>query len=83
MPDASMITSVGTLRLHPSTWGYYISDEPGPTERDLVAAFAARVKALDPTTSASSWDAACATAAREASRSSRGSTQRLAPTSTP
>jgi hypothetical protein len=49
IPDASMVTSIGALRLHPATWGWYIFDEPSPAQRDLVATFAAKVKQLDPT----------------------------------
>jgi hypothetical protein len=32
----------------PGTWGYYLADEPDAARRDQVAAFAARVKELDP-----------------------------------
>jgi hypothetical protein len=32
----------------PGTWGYYLSDEPDATRHDLLAAFNARVKAIDP-----------------------------------
>jgi hypothetical protein len=46
--DVDLVAVITALRVHPSTWGYYISDEPGPTERDKLADFAPRVKALDP-----------------------------------
>jgi hypothetical protein len=46
--DVDLLAVIAALRVNPSTWGYYIADEPGPTERDKLAAFAARVKALDP-----------------------------------
>ena len=47
--DELLAKVVSTLRPHPATWGYYIFDEPAPTQGPAVAAFAARVKALDPT----------------------------------
>jgi hypothetical protein len=46
--DAELLAVVTALRLHPSTWGYYIWDEPAPADHDKVAAFAAKVKNLDP-----------------------------------
>lgn len=49
MSDVSLAAVVAVLRLQPSTWGYYIFDEPKPADRDVVAAFAAKVKSLDPT----------------------------------
>lgn len=46
--DAELLAVIAALRVLPSTWGYYISDEPGPTEGDKLRSFSARVKALDP-----------------------------------
>jgi len=46
--DAMLAYLIGVLRMQPATWGYYIADEPTPADHDSVAAFAARVKALDP-----------------------------------
>src|SRR3954447_10991767 len=46
--DAALGYLIGVLRSLPSTWGYYISDEPKPEEYDEVAAFARLVKSLDP-----------------------------------
>ena len=48
MPQELLVAQVTALRILPATWGYYIYDEPSPADRDKVAAFAARVKALDP-----------------------------------
>jgi hypothetical protein len=48
IPQDTLITLVTALRLHPATWGYYVYDEPSAADRDKVATFAARVKALDP-----------------------------------
>ncbi|MBA3299927.1 MAG: hypothetical protein H0U24_07635, partial [Thermoleophilaceae bacterium] len=47
--DADLIAVVAALRVHPSTWGYYTSDEPGPSAHDELAAFSAKLKSLDPT----------------------------------
>jgi len=46
--DGMLAYLVGVLRSHPATWGYYVADEPKPADHDGVAAFAARLKALDP-----------------------------------
>ena len=46
--DTTLAKLVSPLRAHPATWGYYIFDEPTPEQGPRVAAFAARVKALDP-----------------------------------
>ncbi len=46
--DADLLAVVTALRVHPSTWGYYIADEPTPADRDEVAALNERVKRLDP-----------------------------------
>ncbi len=46
--EVDLLAVLAALRVHPSTWGYYIYDEPTPEDHDKVAAFAARVKALDP-----------------------------------
>lgn len=48
LSDADLFSLVEALRSHPSTWGYYIFDEPTPADHDVVAAFAAKVKQLDP-----------------------------------
>jgi hypothetical protein len=46
--EQQMLTyMVGVLRSYPSTWGYYIADEPKPEDHDRIAAFAERVKRLD------------------------------------
>src|SRR3954447_26774724 len=42
--DAALGYLIGVLRSLPSTWGYYISDEPKADEYDEVAAFARLVK---------------------------------------
>ena len=39
---------IGALRSYPSTWGYYVADEPTPADHDKVVDYAARLKALDP-----------------------------------
>jgi len=49
MSDADLVTVVAALRLHPSTWGYYISDEPSRSDHNEVATFSAKIKRLDPT----------------------------------
>jgi hypothetical protein len=46
--DTMLAYVIGMLRAYPSTWGYYIADEPAPADHDKVAAFANRVRALDP-----------------------------------
>ena len=46
--EADLAVRMAALRLHPATWGWYIYDEPGPADRDVVAAFAASVKRVDP-----------------------------------
>lgn len=48
LSDAELQDIISALRVHTSTRGYYIWDEPSQADRDEVAAFAARVKALDP-----------------------------------
>lgn len=47
--DVDLVAVVAALRVHPSTWGYYTSDEPGPSAHDELAAFSAKLKRLDPT----------------------------------
>jgi len=47
--DVDLIAVVAALRVHPSTWGYNTSDEPGPSAHDELAAFSAKLKRLDPT----------------------------------
>src|SRR5215208_5069476 len=39
---------IGALRSYPSTWGYYVADEPTPVDHDKVVDHAAWLKALDP-----------------------------------
>ena len=46
--DVDLLAVMVALRAHPSTWGYYISDEPTPADHNEVAAFSAKVKSLDP-----------------------------------
>ena len=48
LSDGDLATLVTALRVHPSTWGYYISDEPSQADHDIVAAFNAKVQRLDP-----------------------------------
>jgi hypothetical protein len=46
--DEMLAYVIGLVKGHPATWGYYLSDEPSPDQRDQVAAYAEQVKALDP-----------------------------------
>jgi hypothetical protein len=39
---------IGVLRSLPSTWGYYVADEPQPGDHDQLAAFVSRIAAVDP-----------------------------------
>lgn len=46
--DAVLQYAVNLVRNLPSTWGYYVGDEVDPSQAPLVAALAAKVRALDP-----------------------------------
>jgi hypothetical protein len=46
--EAFLQYAVNLVRNLPSTWGFYVGDEVGPSQAPLVAALAAKVRALDP-----------------------------------